>query len=290
MPIPRTFRGFVDDAAIFPPGSMPLERAVPAHVAHRGSPHADLVGPFVVAEGDLGRTAALAAGGGVLAVGVVVADPAAVGRVIDSVRSAEHLRLAALEVKLAAGRDPLAQVDAVAAGTAALGPAVTVFVEVPRPGHPAWGAVLGRIAGHGLRAKLRTGGTGADAFPDTAEVAAWIHDTVAAGVPFKCTAGLHRAVRHTDARTGFEHHGYLNLLLATVLARRGEGAAAVRAALGLRDEQTVVDRLHACAGPERDAARASFLSYGSCSIAEPYEDLGRLGQLTKDPEAGDAES
>jgi hypothetical protein len=110
-------------------------------------------------------------------------------------------------------------------------------------------------------------------------VAAWIHGAVAAGVPFKCTAGLHRAVRHTGAATGFEHHGYLNILLATVLARRGGTQEELRGALELRDEQEVVARLEACGGDERDAARGSFLSYGSCSIAEPYEDLGRLGQL-----------
>ena len=41
--------------------------------------------------------------------------------------------------------------------------------------------------------------------------------------PFKCTAGLHNAVRHRAADTGFEHHGFLNVLLATRQAFDGAG-------------------------------------------------------------------
>ena len=39
----------LDDAALFPPGNLPLAEAVPAHVAHLTSRHRGLVGPFVVA-------------------------------------------------------------------------------------------------------------------------------------------------------------------------------------------------------------------------------------------------
>jgi hypothetical protein len=281
MSIPPAFRGFVDDAAIFPPGSLPLDQAVPAHAGHRAAPHADLVGSFVIAGDDLERTDDLAAGDhrGGLAVSVVVASPDAVEPVIGSVRSAANLRLVGLEVKLVAGARQPEQVDEIAARTAELGPEVAVFVEVPRSGSAAWPGILVGLGDRRLAAKLRTGGTSADAFPGAAEVATWIHDIVAAGLPFKCTAGLHRAVRHTDTRTGFVHHGYLNLLLATLLARRGADVDQVRAAVDLRDEPAVVDQLRGYGEAERVAARASFRSYGSCSIAEPYEDLRRLGQL-----------
>ena len=36
-----------DDAALFPPGNAPLDRALPAHAAHRIADHAGLVGTFV---------------------------------------------------------------------------------------------------------------------------------------------------------------------------------------------------------------------------------------------------
>ena len=38
----------LDDAAVFPPGNLPLAEAVVAHRAHRASWYADLVGPLVV--------------------------------------------------------------------------------------------------------------------------------------------------------------------------------------------------------------------------------------------------
>ena len=50
-------------------------------------------------------------------------------------------------------------------------------------------------------------------------------------MPFKCTAGLHHAVRHRAADTGFEHHGFLNVLLAVAAALTGEDAGEVAAEL-----------------------------------------------------------
>ena len=52
-PLPATWRGLVDDAAIFPPGDLPLGEAAAAHRAHRDTPYADLVGSFVVRDTDL---------------------------------------------------------------------------------------------------------------------------------------------------------------------------------------------------------------------------------------------
>lgn len=42
------FAAFCDDAAVFPPGEMPLAQAVPAHLRHVTAAHAPLVGPLVV--------------------------------------------------------------------------------------------------------------------------------------------------------------------------------------------------------------------------------------------------
>ena len=48
----------------------------------------------------------------------------------------------------------------------------------------------------------------------------WIDAALDRETPFKCTAGLHRAVRHTGD-DGFEHHGFLNVLVATRLPSTG---------------------------------------------------------------------
>lgn len=288
MSIPRHLAGLVDDAAVFPPGLMPLADAVPAHAAHLASDHGSLVGPFVVSAADLERAAALvdpAEHPGGLRVSVVVASPAAIE---EAVRQTETpaLDLASLEVKLDLAAPLAPQIAAIAAAAPA---GVTAYVEVPRPSHPEWPEVLREAGAHGLRLKLRTGGTEASAFPSEAEVATWIHDAVRADLAFKCTAGLHHAVRHTGPDTGFEHHGYLNILLATLAAADGADVAAIGAVLAERDGAALADALRSADPTRRKHARDRFVSYGSCSITEPLEDLGALHLLDTHPAAASTE-
>ena len=89
---------------------------------------------------------------------------------------------------------------------------------------PAWPAgerALERLGAAGRGAKLRTGGLRAELFPSAGELAAFLTACAELQVPFKCTAGLHHAVHHTDPTTGFVHHGFLNLVVATARAIRG---------------------------------------------------------------------
>ncbi|MBF6170683.1 hypothetical protein [Nocardia blacklockiae] len=266
MSIPPVFAALVDDAAIYPPGSLPLPAAVVAHAVHRRSSLRELVGPFVVGAGDLAAaaeaaTAELFPEG--LGVSVVVPGPEAVGATLES---AGRCRVLALEVKLDGSRALAPQVAEIAGVDRG---DVTTYVEVPRPGHPEWAELLAAVADAGMRLKFRTGGTEAAAFPSETEVAGWIRDAARASTPFKCTAGLHHAVRHTDAATEFEHHGFLNILCAAAAAAAGAEVDSLVAILGERDGR-------ALAVP---AQRALFASYGSCSVTEPYDDLATLGLL-----------
>ncbi|MGW7584917.1 hypothetical protein ACWGLI_27800, partial [Kitasatospora sp. NPDC054769] len=43
--IPELFHGLFDDAAVFPPGNLPIVDAVPAHRLHRAAWYAEAVGP-----------------------------------------------------------------------------------------------------------------------------------------------------------------------------------------------------------------------------------------------------
>ncbi|MGW2473231.1 hypothetical protein [Streptomyces sp. NPDC001665] len=277
MSFPLAFRHLVDDAAVFPPGLAPLPRAVAEHAGHLASGYAELVGPFVIDADRLGELAALvepALFPGGLRVSVV-AGPAALPTVLAALAGTDRLVPAAVEFKPDPARPPGPQIEELAA----LGLPGTVYVEVPRPGTPAWEQVLAPAVRRGFRLKFRTGGTEAAAFPTEEEVAAWIHGAVAAGAAFKCTAGLHHAVRHTAATTGFEHHGYLNVLLATARARAGAPLPEVRTALAERDPQALARAVTALPAAEATAAREAFVSYGSCSVREPLEDLTALGLL-----------
>ena len=140
----------------------------------------------------------------------------------------------------------------------------------------------------GAGAKLRCGGAQAQAFPSVRQVAGFVASCRDAGVRFKATAGLHHAIRHVQAGTGFHTHGFLNLLAAAVLAHaRGLDAQALAAVLGEEDPAAFEVGADAIAfrgeraGPEEVARARSelFVGYGSCSFAEPVEDLRALGIL-----------
>ncbi|MDT9592929.1 hypothetical protein RDV89_07605 [Nocardioides zeae] len=282
-PVPAAFRDLVDDAAVFPPGEAPLPSAVTAHAAHLRAPHAPLVGPFVVGAPALPEVARLVDtetySHAPMRVSVVVASPDAVPDAVGAVQSADGLDLAALEVKLPPAARPFPATVPTIAAAAPRG--VLVYVEMPRPGDPAWTPTADAVARHGLRMKFRTGGVRADLFPSEWEVATWIEGAVSRGVAFKCTAGLHNAVRHTDPRTGFEHHGYLNVLLATLLATDGAPLDATWEAVAERRPDRVAAAVGDASPDALARARRSFASYGSCSVTEPYDDLVALGLLER---------
>jgi hypothetical protein len=154
---------------------------------------------------------------------------------------------------------------------------VPVHVELPQ-GDPTygWEAAADEVAAAELRLKLRTGGVEAHLFPTADRLAAWIDAALDREVPFKCTAGLHHAVRHTSPE-GFEQHGFLNVLLATLAAFDGASRAETVAVLEERDPA----RLDA--SEERIVrARRWFTSFGTCSVEEPVAELLALDLLPHD--------
>ncbi len=258
----------LDDAAIFPPGNLPLADAVRAHLAHGVAPYADLVGPLVVGLADLPALAETTADlpAGSIALTVTVPAPALAADALERVRGIRAVRLAALEVAVPEG---VAASDVAPALDAALASArdVTVYVELPRD--PRRDDLVAELARSPYRAKLRTGGVRADLYPDEAELAEAVVALVRAGVPFKATAGLHHALRNTDPETGFEQHGFLNLLAATAAAEGGAGPDDVAAVLAERDARRLPE------GP----ATTLLGSIGTCSITDPVDELTDLGLL-----------
>jgi hypothetical protein len=99
------------------------------------------------------------------------------------------------------------------------------------------------------------------------------------GASFKATAGLHNAVRRTDAETGFTHHGFLNLLLATARLLAGTDLVDVREALESTDGKSLAEEAQNLTEHEALSVRGVFASYGSCSLTDPVKDLEELGLL-----------
>lgn len=158
-------------------------------------------------------------------------------------------------------------------------PEDVVRVIEPRRGGREWLDGIQRVVEHGSWPKLRCGGVSAQNFPSIDEVADFLAVINDGGASFKATAGLHNAVRHTDTKTGFTHHGFLNLLVATARLQGGGAKDTAREALGLMDGAVLAEEALALSEQAQHAARSVFASYGSCSLTEPVADLARLGLL-----------
>ncbi len=127
------------------------------------------------------------------------------------------------------------------------------------------------MAACGHRLKLRLGHVDHDLVPDSATVAAWIDAALDRETAFKCTAGLHRAVRHDPEGGGA--HGFLNVLVATQVLWDGGSVADAIEILEQRDGT-------ALASGDTSSARRWFTSFGSCSVTEPLDDLIALGLIS----------
>ncbi|WP_412741563.1 hypothetical protein [Krasilnikovia sp. MM14-A1004] len=272
---PRLFLGLLDDAAIFPPGNVALPDAVRAHQDRRSSPLAPLLGPFICSLPRWEELTAALGAGPPLPVALTVPGgaqdvPAAVGRA----RAEPRVELQALEVPASADR--LAEL----ADTVARQVPATVHTYVELPWADVTAAAVATLVGAGLRLKVRTGGLVAAAFPDEPQLAAVLDAAVRGGLAFKLTAGLHDPVRHRDPTTGFEHHGYLNVLLATARALDGGDVAA---ALADHDGVRVAAAVAGIDDPLAERVRHHFVSFGTCSITEPVDGLLHHGLLPEDP-------
>jgi len=274
--VPAAWSGLVDDAAMFPPGDVPLADAVAAYQERRDAWYADLVGPLVVTD-----TALPAVPADVPVSVVLTAGAGAVAGVATLTAKRRH-RLIALETAVRDLDDMAGNVRRVTAAVDAArsegGLSDTcVYVELPQTEPTAdWLSAADAVAETDHRLKLRTGGVEAHMFPAATRVAAWIDAALDRETPFKCTAGLHHAVRDRDHETGFEHLGFLNVLLATRVAFDGGSVPEVAQVL---DDHYANDLVALARQSDLEDARRWFTSYGSCSVTEPLDDLVGLGLL-----------
>ncbi len=260
---PELWRGLVDDAAIFPPGDVPINEATAAWTARGGASYAPLVGSFVLRDTDVPLVRGFGA-----PLSLVVTGGA--GQLAGPLGAATRLGLevAGVEIAVRDSEDPVGNVRRIDAAARAADVDVPLFVEIPGPITPAWLAAADEVAACGHRLKLRLGHVDHDLVPDAGTVAAWIDAALDRETPFKATAGLHRAVRHDPEGGGA--HGFLNVMVATQVLWDGGSLADATDALEQRDGT-------ALASTDLPSVRRWFTSFGSCSVTEPLDDLIALG-------------
>ena len=278
------FRGLLDDAAVFPPAATPLPDAVAAHRLHRTSAYADWVGPLLVPASSVASLVSVlsddvragrAAGDEALDVVLVSrpgSEPSVLAAGLHVLTDEASTRVVGVELGWEEGWRELGLDD------------VAVALEVPREEERAAAAAdIGTAAGEGrpVVAKFRTGPTATWAWPDSAELAAFLRWVTGAGVPFKLTGGLHHAVRGTYPVAGAseENHGVLNILLATAAGLEGAGAEELAAVLEVSDGRALADLVAAWTPETAAAVRRSFTAYGCCTVTDPIGELADLGLL-----------
>jgi len=282
----------VDYAGLFPPAALSMPDAVAEYARQRRSSNAWMLGRFVL---PVTRLDELAGAGQAVrerdeatwpVSALVGADPAGDFQVIRAfnARHDGHFAVEAVELRAATP-------DAIDFALAQRRDALEHYVEIaieddPRP-------LLQAIRQHGARAKVRTGGVTADAFPAPAALARFIVACAELGVPFKATAGLHHPLRgeepltYESGATAATMFGFLGVFTAAALARHGADEATVIAVLEERDASAFSFTADALRWRDRtldagqvSASRREFaLSFGSCSFREPVDDLHHLGIL-----------
>lgn len=304
-PIKNLLTGLIDYAGLFPPSKLPMDPAVTEFARQRRSREAFVLGRFVVPaarleelerslagvpevtepQPEMGDQSGVVAGPWRLSV-LVGGDMDAARAKVDAFnrRNAGLAKADAIETKPASASDIV--------HTAAAFDGLEAFYELAYDRDPA--PLMQVVAEHGGRAKIRTGGVTEDAFPEVSQVADFLFAARAAGIAFKATAGLHHPLRG-EYRLTYEEgcpsgtmHGFLNLFLAAAFVRQGElDAVKVKELLGERTAGAlhfstagVSWRGFRLAADELAGTRRDFaLSYGSCSVQEPVEDLCALRLL-----------
>ena len=157
--------------------------------------------------------------------------------------------------------------------------------------------LLPRIAATGRRAKLRTGGVTADAFPSADAIVSFLEHCIEHAIVAKATAGLHHTMCGAYRLTYDENapssrmFGYLNVFLAAaLLAHGGEAAQAVRLVNESDPFTLTIEEEHVTwrspSGPVvldrallQRVREQVLVSFGSCSFTEPVNEIRAMGWI-----------
>jgi len=284
----------IDYAGLFPPASESMRIAAEKYAEYLDSADARALARFIIPVSRLAELESVASD-------LISAAPqsrpwrlaalisgdasAAVREILDfnrrhSVGSTARAGIDVVELKANSASEITAQ-------HRALPKTVTAYFEIPAAGNIQ--PLVAAIAATGARAKIRTGGVTADAFPDAEAILDFMTACLDAGVSFKATAGLHHPLRG-EYRLTYEPgssrammYGYLNVFLAAAFLRVGAARDIARAVLLETDPATIHFNGDAIVWRDRKvntrqlySAREFAISFGSCSFREPIDELAQL--------------
>jgi hypothetical protein len=286
----------IDYAGLFPPAALEMAAATRKYAEYRNGEYSWALGRFVVpvarldefekavegilpkagsAGGDVWRLSAL--GGADLSYDL--------NRITEfNLKRTGAAVIDAFEIKAARPSD-------VENAMKLMPPELASYFEIPIGDDP--GELIEIIAETESRAKVRTGGVTADAFPSSVNLARFLKLCAEEDVPFKATAGLHHPLRSVNRLT-YAHdsastmmHGFLNVFLAAAFAQYGVDANRLVELLEEKSPDAfqfesgcVIWRGDMVVrGQLRNSRNLLAIAFGSCSFEEPIEDLKKIGLL-----------
>jgi hypothetical protein len=284
----------IDYAGLFPPAALSLEMAVHNYARYLESEHCWMLGRFILPASRLPelsetlRSLAVrrSSSQALWKISALVgenfdSDIASIVRFNSENRDAAVVDAIETKPEL---RGRIAEVIAVAPV------AMQIFAECPLQSSVDFLTALQRS---GARAKIRTGGLVPGAIPSTRDLATFLINAAKAGIAFKATAGLHHPLRCLKPLTydsnapSAEMHGFLNLLVACALALSGASIEVLCEVLADQNpasfefsDTEVRWKQHSFSNLQlQDVRERSLLSFGSCSFAEPVNELASMGWL-----------
>jgi hypothetical protein len=283
----------VDYAGLFPPSQLSMSEAVGNYATYKNSNYNWMLGRFVVPVNRLDEFAGSAKNffssiAKTWKLSVLASDD-----IYETVRQIENFNaeyqpyivIDALEVKAHTNSSINKIADAVP-------PHLTTYFEIPLCEDLA--DLFSTLAIRKQRAKIRTGGTTAGAFPTAAQITRFMRICLAANIPFKATAGLHHPIRCLKPLTYEKDapedtmNGFLNVFLATGFLRQNFQRSTIHKLLEderaenftFEDDGVLWRQKHFLSTAQLKILREkNIISFGSCSFDEPVNDLQEIGIL-----------
>jgi hypothetical protein len=262
-----------------------LTEAIDEYRRQRSEWYGDVLGLLVVRASTATRLARL---GAIAGLGLSVVADTGLARISDAVAAlgAAGADVRRVEVAVAKrGEDPLPGVHRLMAAVEQM-PGVALHAEIPLTGGLL--DALDVIATGGEATvrpgvTFRVGGLAGELFPPPPALAGVICACRDRGLRFTVSAGLRRALRHSDHETGFAHHGVLNVLAACLVAAAGGGPAAVAERLATHDPVPLVEAVRAA----RDAPRPLWTAFTSGRVVDTVGELEQFELLSRDSTGSD---
>jgi hypothetical protein len=288
--------GLIDYAGLFPPAGLDMRAAVENYAAYRASSDSAALARFIVPLGRLAELEEIAAD--LLPNGtsrdqwrlsvLLSGDTSTVAHTINAFNARHdfgatsgHAVIDAVELKAIKSEE-------IERAQAALPRTLTTYFEIPVANDVT--SLMKTLARVGARAKIRTGGVTADAFPASFEIVGFMAAALRNSVRFKATAGLHHPITgrypltYESASAIGRMYGFVNLFLAAALLHAGTQEGTVQSVLDESDasqfsitETTISWRDITASADELQRSREDFaISFGSCSFREPVDEIENL--------------